>query len=116
MEDWRDYMTDYHAIRADGEHDSEHEDEHEGDFALSMEALYVLLMEGNTDRVVDAIASVLGADPQIKAFASLWKVLDKTCESEAKLVSREPQYVLDCAWRACGKAEVWQRVALDADG
>ena len=41
----------------------------------------------NTDRVVDAIASVLGADPQIKAFASLWKVLDKTCESEAKLVS-----------------------------
>ena len=113
MEDWRDYMTDYHAIRADGEHDSEHEDEHEGDFALSMEALYVLLMEGNTDRVVDAIASVLGADPQIKAFASLWKVLDKTCESEAKLVSREPQYVLDCAWRACGKAEVWQRVALE---
>ena len=60
MEDWRDYMTDYHAIRADDEHDSEHEDEHEGDFALSMEALYVLLMEGNTDRVVDAIASVLG--------------------------------------------------------
>ncbi len=113
MEDWRDYMTDYHAIRADGEHDSEHEDEHEGDFALSMEALYVLLMEGNTDRVVDAIASVLGTDPQIKAFASLWKVLDKTCESEAKLVSREPQYVLDCAWRACGKAEVWQRVALE---
>lgn len=56
MEDWRDYMTDYHAIRADGEHDSEHEDEHEGDFALSMEALYVLLMEGNTDHVVDAIA------------------------------------------------------------
>ncbi|MFR6531282.1 MAG: hypothetical protein ACLUPW_10775 [Bifidobacterium pseudocatenulatum] len=26
----------------------------------SMEALYVLLMEGNTDRVVDAIASVTG--------------------------------------------------------
>ena len=43
----------------------------------------------------------------------MWKVLDKTCESEAKLVSREPQYVLDCAWRACGKAEVWQRVALE---
>ena len=34
-------------------------------------------------------------------------------EDEAKLVSREPQYVLDCAWRACGKAEVWQRVALE---
>ena len=50
MEDWRDYMTDYHAIRADGEHDSEHEDEHEGDFALSMEALYVLLMEAIRSR------------------------------------------------------------------
>ena len=43
-------------------------------------------------------------DPQVKAFASLWKVLDKTCEAEHKLVLHEPQYVLDCAWRACGKA------------
>lgn len=54
-----------------------------------------------------------GSDPQVKAFASLWKVLDKTCEAEHKLVLREPQYVLDCAWRACGKAEIWQRVALE---
>ena len=63
--------------------------------------------------MIDTISSVTGSDPQVKAFASLWKVLDKTCEAERKLVLREPQYVLDCAWRACGKAEIWQRVALE---
>ena len=44
-----------------------------------MNALYILLLEGDTDRVLDAIASVLGRkDPQAQAFARLWKTLDDT--------------------------------------
>lgn len=112
MADWYEYMAKCHAISDDGQHDGGH-DEDQDDPVFDMDALYVLLLEGNTDRVIDTIASVTGSDPQVKAFASLWKVLDKTCETEHKLVLREPQYVLDCAWRACGKAEIWQRVALE---
>lgn len=112
MADWHEYMAKYHAVSDDGQHDDGHDGDHD-DPVFDMDALYVLLLEGNTDRVIDTIASVTGSDPQVKAFASLWKVLDKTCEAERKLVLREPQYVLDCAWRACGKAEVWQRVALE---
>lgn len=106
--DWHEYMAKCHAISDEGQHDGDQDDP-----VFDMDALYVLLLEGNTDRVIDTIASVTGSDPQVKAFASLWKVLDKTCEAERKLVLREPQYVLDCAWRACGKAEIWQRVALE---
>lgn len=112
MADWHEYMAKYHAVSDDGQHDDGHDGDHD-DPVFDMDALYVLLLEGNTDRVIDTIASVTGSDPQVKAFASLWKVLDKTCEAERKLVLREPQYVLDCAWRACGKAEIWQRVALE---
>ena len=112
MADWHEYMAKYHAVSDDGQHDDGHDGDHD-DPAFDMDALYVLLLEGNTARVIDTIASVTGSDPQVKAFASLWKVLDKTCEAECKLVLREPQYVLDCAWRACGKAEIWQRVALE---
>lgn len=110
--DWHEYMAKCHAISDEGQHDGGHDGEQD-DPVFDMDALYVLLLEGNTDRVIDTIASVTGSDPQVKAFASLWKVLDKTCEAEHKLVLREPQYVLDCAWRACGKAEIWQRVALE---
>lgn len=110
--DWHEYMAKCHAISDEGQHDGGHDGD-QNDPVLDMDALYVLLLEGNTDRVIDTIASVTGSDPQVKAFASLWKVLDKTCEAEHKLVLREPQYVLDCAWRACGKAEIWQRVALE---
>lgn len=47
-----------------------------------MNALYILLLEGDTDRVLDAIASVLGRkDPQAQAFARLWKTLDDTLRS-----------------------------------
>lgn len=112
MADWHEYMAKYHAVSDDGQHDDGHDGDHD-DPVFDMDALYVLLLEGNTARVIDTIASVTGSDPQVKAFASLWKVLDKTCEAEHKLVLREPQYVLDCAWRACGKAEIWQRVALE---
>ena len=112
MADWHEYMAKCHAISDEGQHDGGHDGD-QNDPVLDMDALYVLLLEGNTDRVIDTIASVTGSDPQVKAFASLWKVLDKTCEAEHKLVLREPQYVLDCAWRACGKAEIWQRVALE---
>lgn len=112
MADWHEYMAKCHAISDEGQHDGEHDGDQD-DPVFDMDALYVLLLEGNTDRVIDTIASVTGSDPQVKAFASLWKVLDKTCEAEHKLVLREPQYVLDCAWRACGKAEIWQRVALE---
>ena len=112
MADWHEYMAKCHAISDEGQHDGGHDGD-QNDPVFDMDALYVLLLEGNTDRVIDTIASVTGSDPQIKAFASLWKVLDKTCEAEHKLVLREPQYVLDCAWRACGKAEIWQRVALE---
>ena len=78
-----------------------------------MNALYILLLEGDTDRVLDAIASVLGRkDPQAQAFARLWKALDDTLRSEARLTSHEPQYMLDCAWQAFGKAEIWQKTAL----
>lgn len=112
MADWHEYMAKCHAISNEGQHDGGHDGDQD-DPVFDMDALYVLLLEGNTDRVIDTIASVTGSDPQVKAFASLWKVLDKTCEAEHKLVLREPQYVLDCAWRACGKAEIWQRVALE---
>ena len=112
MADWHEYMAKCHAISNEGQHDGGHDGD-QNDPVFDMDALYVLLLEGNTDRVIDTIASVTGSDPQVKAFASLWKVLDKTCEAEHKLVLREPQYVLDCAWRACGKAEIWQRVALE---
>lgn len=112
MADWHEYMATCHAISDEGQHDGGHDGD-QNDPVFDMDALYVLLLEGNTDRVIDTIASVTGSDPQVKAFASLWKVLDKTCEAEHKLVLREPQYVLDCAWRACGKAEIWQRVALE---
>ena len=112
MADWYEYMAKCHAISDEGQHDGGHDGD-QNDPVFDMDALYVLLLEGNTDRVIDTIASVTGSDPQVKAFASLWKVLDKTCEAEHKLVLREPQYVLDCAWRACGKAEIWQRVALE---
>ena len=112
MADWHEYMAKCHAISDEGQHDGGHDGD-QNDPVFDMDALYVLLLEGNTDRVIDTIASVTGSDPQVKAFASLWKVLDKTCEAEHKLVLREPQYVLDCAWRACGKAEIWQRVALE---
>lgn len=112
MADWHEYMAKCHAISDDGQHDGGHDGDQD-DPVFDMDALYVLLLEGNTDRVIDTIASVTGSDPQVKAFASLWKVLDKTCEAEHKLVLHEPQYVLDCAWRACGKAEIWQRVALE---
>lgn len=112
MADWHEYMAKCHAISDDGQHDGGRDGDQD-DPVFDMDALYVLLLEGNTDRVIDTIASVTGSDPQVKAFASLWKVLDKTCEAEHKLVLREPQYVLDCAWRACGKAEIWQRVALE---
>ena len=110
--DWHEYMAKCHAISDEGQHDGGHDGDQD-DPVFDMDALYVLLLEGNTDRVIDTIASVTGSDPQVKAFASLWKVLDKTCEAEHKLVLHEPQYVLDCAWRACGKAEIWQRVALE---
>lgn len=110
--DWHEYMAKCHAISDEGQHDGGHDGD-QNDPVFDMDALYVLLLEGNTNRVIDTIASVTGSDPQVKAFASLWKVLDKTCEAEHKLVLREPQYVLDCAWRACGKAEIWQRVALE---
>lgn len=110
--DWHEYMAKCHAISDEGQHDGGHDGD-QNDPVFDMDALYVLLLEGNADRVIDTIASVTGSDPQVKAFASLWKVLDKTCEAEHKLVLREPQYVLDCAWRACGKAEIWQRVALE---
>lgn len=112
MADWHEYMAKCHAISDEGQHDGGHDGD-QNDPVFDMDALFVLLLEGNTDRVIDTIASVTGSDPQVKAFASLWKVLDKTCEAEHKLVLREPQYVLDCAWRACGKAEIWQRVALE---
>lgn len=112
MADWHEYMAKCHAISDEGQHDGGHDGDQD-DPVFDMDALYVLLLEGNTDRVIDTITSVTGSDPQVKAFASLWKVLDKTCEAEHKLVLREPQYVLDCAWRACGKAEIWQRVALE---
>lgn len=110
--DWHEYMAKCHAISDEGQHDGGHDGD-QNDPVFDMDALYVLLLEGNTDRVIDTIASVTGSDPQVKAFASLWKVLDKTCEAEHKLVLHEPQYVLDCAWRACEKAEIWQRVALE---
>ena len=112
MADWHEYMAKCHAIYEESQHNGGHDGDQD-DPVFDMDALYVLLLEGNTDRVIDTIASVTGSDPQVKAFASLWKVLDKTCEAEHKLVLREPQYVLDCAWRACGKAEIWQRVALE---
>ncbi len=106
--DWEDYVA-----RSCSSDPSDPSADDSDDAQFSIGALYVLLLEGNSERVLDAIASVMGHDPQFKAFASLWKVLDKTVEAESGLISREPQYVLDCAWKACGKAQVWQRMSLE---
>lgn len=134
IDDWNDYVETFHTARvaasasdtenaADmglpaidtddrlmtGERAAEDADEP----SFGMNALYILLLEGDTDRVLDAIASVLGRkDPQAQAFARLWKTLDDTLRSEARLTSHEPQYMLDCAWQAFGKAEIWQKTAL----
>ena len=122
IDDWNDYVEAFHtaadmglpAIDTDdrlmtGERAAEDADEP----SFGMNALYILLLEGDTDRVLDAIASVLGRkDPQAQAFARLWKALDDTLRSEARLTSHEPQYMLDCAWQAFGKAEIWQKTAL----
>ena len=134
IDDWNDYVETFHTARAaasasdtenaadmglpaidtddrlmTGERAAEDADEP----SFGMNALYILLLEGDTDRVLDAIASVLGRkDPQAQAFARLWKTLDDTLRSEARLTSHEPQYMLDCAWQAFGKAEIWQKTAL----
>ena len=125
IDDWNDYVETFHTARvaasasdaenaADmglpaidtddrlmtGERAAEDADEP----SFGMNALYILLLEGDTDRVLDAIASVLGRkDPQAQAFARLWKTLDDTLRSEARLTSHEPQYMLDCAWQASAK-------------
>lgn len=104
-------MTDDSLIAGDGAGDGKDDDTAEPPFGV--DALYILLLEGNTALVLDAIASVLGKkDPQSVAFSHLWKVLDDTMTSQARLTSREPQYMLDCVWRAFGKATTWQRMAL----
>ena len=131
LSDWNDYVTDFHAARESARDTESREsavssvvtddglladDGKSGDAddpSFGVDALYILLLEGNTARVLDAIASVLGKkDPQSVAFSHLWKVLDDTMASQARLTSREPQYMLDCAWRAFGKATTWQRMAL----
>ena len=103
IDDWNDYVETFHTARvaasasdtenaADmglpaidtddrlmtGERAAEDADEP----SFGMNALYILLLEGDTDRVLDAIASVLGRkDPQAQAFARLWKTLDDTRQS-----------------------------------
>ena len=120
--DWSDYVANFRASRtseaSDGcemvrSLDGDSLGGESDDAQFNIGALYVLLLDGDSTLVLDAIASVMGNDPQFKAFAGLWKVLDKTVEAESKLTSREPQYVLDCAWKACGKAQVWQRTSLE---
>ena len=115
--DWNDYVADFRASRAsepsDGYEVVRSPENDSDDVQFNIGALYVLLLDGNSARVLDAIASVMGYDPQFKAFAGLWKVLGKTVEAESRLTSREPQYVLDCAWKACGKAQAWQRTSLE---
>lgn len=131
LSDWNDYVTDFHAARKSARDTESRESAVSSvvtddslladngksgdadDPSFGVDALYILLLEGNTARVLDAIASVLGKkDPQSVAFSHLWKVLDDTMASQARLTSHEPQYVLDCAWQAFGKAEIWQKTAL----
>ena len=131
LSDWNDYVTDFHAARESARDTESRESAVSSvvtddslladngksgdadDPSFGVDALYILLLEGNTARVLDAIASVLGKkDPQSVAFSHLWKVLDDTMASQARLTSREPQYMLDCAWRAFGKATTWQKTAL----
>lgn len=115
--DWNDYVADFRASRTSEASEAREVvrslDDDSDDDRFDIGALYVLLLEGDSARVLDAIASVMGHDPQFKAFAGLWGILGKTVEAESKLSSREPQYVLDCAWKACGKAQIWQRTSLD---
>lgn len=56
MADWHEYMAKCHAISDEGQHDGGHDGD-QNDPVFDMDALYVLLLEGNTDRVIDTIAS-----------------------------------------------------------
>ena len=67
MADWHEYMAKCHAISDEGQHDGGHDGD-QNDPVFDMDALYVLLLEGNTDRVIDTIASVTGSDPQVQGF------------------------------------------------
>ncbi|RBP98645.1 DNA helicase UvrD [Bifidobacterium aemilianum] len=67
----------------------------------------------SSGQVLKAIMAVCGKDPQAKAFAHLWDLVDTVAAGLADLPSPEPQYVLYLAWDACKVAKTWQRQALD---
>ncbi|MBM6706721.1 PD-(D/E)XK nuclease family protein [Bifidobacterium pullorum subsp. saeculare] len=88
----------------------------EDDVPLSLDALYVMLAFDDAaapaSDVLDAVAGVLGSDPQSKAFSRLWRLVGKVAEGLGRLTFDEPQFVLSLAWDATGVAAVWQRAAL----
>lgn len=94
--------------------------------AFGSDALYVLLVFDEetvapADVVVDAVRSVLGKDPQARAFANLWSMVSEIACKLGRLPAeqrRQPRYALSVAWDATGVASAWQRMALDntADG
>lgn len=85
---------------------------------------------------IDAICAVLGSDPQGRAFARLWELVDEVTrhwnhlESDARAERAEAggnapetapmdaQQILWLAWKATGVARPWQAMALSntADG
>ena len=89
------------------------------DLSFGADAIYVML--GFDDPAAPAqaalhtVGAVLGADPQYRAFANLWHLVDAVRAGLAALPTeqrRAPLYALSTAWNATGVAPVWQRAAL----
>ncbi|NMM93773.1 PD-(D/E)XK nuclease family protein [Bifidobacterium oedipodis] len=89
------------------------------DLAFGADAIYAML--GFDDPAAPAqaalhtVGAVLGTDPQYRAFANLWHLVDAVRSDLAALPTeqrRTPLYALSAAWNATGVAPVWQRAAL----
>lgn len=80
------------------------------------DALYAMLALDDAlapgAQAMEAIAAVLGKDPQAKAFARLWHLVDTVSRGMGRLASPAPQHMLALAWDACGVARPWQTLAL----
>ncbi|KAB8292638.1 PD-(D/E)XK nuclease family protein [Bifidobacterium avesanii] len=84
------------------------------------DALYLMLAFGGEDdseSVLRAVHAVCGstpahADGHAEAFGRVWRIVDGTAQAIGGLRNREAQYVLSAAWKACGVARDWQRLAL----
>ncbi|KAB7790176.1 PD-(D/E)XK nuclease family protein [Bifidobacterium leontopitheci] len=94
------------------------------DMPFGVDAMYLLLefchgevaadsSKVTTNDVIAAIQDVCGRDPNAKAFADLWNLVDTVAKGLRSPGTREPQYALSLAWDASGVAPRWQREAFN---